>query len=111
MICKGKTGLGLVMLGYLYNLEELTQWFFPAYFHLRNENEGLNKSDDYWKRENALIFNCLEHFGLMKFCENGSILNTTAIKFSATTPILFSKKYRQEGHRRIKRHNVPLCVK
>lgn len=69
------------------------------------------KSDDYWKRENAFIFNSLDHFELMKFSEKGSILNTTAIKFSATTSIPFSKKYRQEGHRRIKRHNVLLCVK
>lgn len=47
----------------------------------------------------------------MKFCENVSILNTKPIKFSATTPIPFSKKYRQEGHKRIERHSVPESVK
>lgn len=60
---------------------------------------------------NIYIFRCLDIFGLMKFCENVSILNTKPIKFSTTTSIPFSKKYRKERHKRIKRHSVPESVK
>lgn len=69
------------------------------------------ESDTYWRRENIFTFSCLDIFGLIKFGENVSILNTKLIKFSAITPKPFSKKYREERHKRIKKHSVPESVK
>lgn len=74
------------------------------------DNEDI-KNDAYLRRESTFIFSCLSLFGLMKFCENVSILNTKPITLSATTPIPFSKKYKQERHKRIERHSVPESVK
>lgn len=69
------------------------------------------ESDTYWRRENIFTFSCLDIFGQIKFGENASILNTKLIKFSAITPKPFSKKYREERHKRIKKHSVPESVK
>ena len=91
--------------------------FFLVYFPLKNgklarlQQWRYQNSYAYRRRENTYIFSSLDLFGLMKFCENVSILNTKPIKFSATTPVPFSKKFRQERHKRIKRRSVPETVK